>query len=199
MNVWFYPVNPENPENPDSDNKKAPWRIYVLGLFFTELICRMNCLISPFVIEEISKGDSKAAKRRLDAVSPFSILQVNEEIKELANTYFTALKLPEKAKLDASHLATAVWYQLDYLLSWNCKHIVSARVRKMVQEINAVQNLPTPIIMYPRRINGDIICVPIPLLKKSAKFVLLSKPNVKVILIKCLHRLPKLSNSIKID
>ena len=58
---------------------------------------QMNCLISPFVIEEISKGDSDAAKKRLDAVLPFSILQVNEEIKKLAYTYFTTLKLPEKA------------------------------------------------------------------------------------------------------
>jgi len=113
---------------------------------------QMNCLISPFVVEEISKGDSKAAKRRLDAVSPFSILQVNEDIKELAKTYFTGLKLPEKAKLDASHLATAVWYQLDYLLSWNCKHIVSARVRKMLQEINAQENLPTPILCTPEEL-----------------------------------------------
>jgi len=113
---------------------------------------QMNCLISPFVIEEISKGDPEAAKRRLDVVLPFSILQVNEEIKELANTYFIALKLPEKAKLDASHLAIAVWYQLDYILSWNCKHIVSGRVRKIVQEINAVQNLPTPIICTPEEL-----------------------------------------------
>jgi len=47
------------------------------------------------------------------------------------------LEIPEKARLDAAHLATAVWHEMDYLLSWNCRHIVSGRVKKLLEEINA--------------------------------------------------------------
>lgn len=77
------------------------------------------------------------------------MLPANEEVKKLADTYFVAISLPERARLDAFHLALAVWHQLDYLLSWNCKHIVSARVRKIVQELNQQRGLTTPIICTP--------------------------------------------------
>jgi len=113
---------------------------------------QMNCFISPFVIKEISKGDPGAAKKRLEVVSPFSILQNHQQIEELAYTYFMALDLPEKAKLDAFHLAIATWYQIDYLLSWNCKHIVSARVRQIVQDINEQRKILTPVICTPEEL-----------------------------------------------
>jgi len=101
------------------------------------------------VIEEVSNGNLEAANRRLQVVSHLPILQANEEVKKLADTYFVAINLPERARLDASHLAMAVWHRLDYLLSWNCKHIVSARVRKIVQELNQQRELLTPILCTP--------------------------------------------------
>jgi hypothetical protein len=109
----------------------------------------VNCFVSPFVIEEVSNGNPEAANRRLQVVSHLPMLPANEEVKKLADTYFVAISLPERARLDAFHLALAVWHQLDYLLSWNCKHIVSARVRKIVQELNQQRGLTTPIICTP--------------------------------------------------
>lgn len=110
---------------------------------------QVHCWVSPFVIEELSNGNPEAANRRLQVVSHLPMLPVNEEIKKLADTYFVTLGLPERARLDASHLAMAVWHQMDYLLSWNCKHIVSARVRKIVQDLNQPRALSTPIICTP--------------------------------------------------
>jgi len=40
-------------------------------------------------------------------------LQVNEEIEALAREYFAALDIPEKAKIDAFHLAVAAWHRMD--------------------------------------------------------------------------------------
>ncbi len=71
--------------------------------------------MSPFVREELSNGNPEAANRRLQVVSHLPMLSVNEEIKKLADTYFVAISLPERARLDASHLAMAVWHQMDYL------------------------------------------------------------------------------------
>lgn len=47
------------------------------------------------------------------------------------------LDIPEQARVDAYHLAIATWHGMDYLVSWNCAHIVAARVRRVVQRINA--------------------------------------------------------------
>jgi hypothetical protein len=110
---------------------------------------QVHCWVSPFVMEEISSGHPEVANRRLQMVSHLPMLSVNEEIKKLADTYFVAISLPERARLDASHLAMAVWHQMDYLLSWNCKHIVSARVRQIVQDLNQPRALSTPIICTP--------------------------------------------------
>ncbi|MEW6211629.1 MAG: type II toxin-antitoxin system VapC family toxin [Acidobacteriota bacterium] len=77
----------------------------------------VDCFISPFVIDEASRGDQQAAQRRMAAVSGFAVLEVNEEIRDLAEKYFAAITLPDKAKMDAFHLAIAVWHKMDYLLT----------------------------------------------------------------------------------
>ena len=87
---------------------------------------KVDGFISPFVNQEISRGDSEAAQKRIEAVKDLPVLEINHDIQELAEKYFVALEIPEKARLDAAHLAIAVWHEMDYLLSWNCRHIVSA-------------------------------------------------------------------------
>jgi hypothetical protein len=113
---------------------------------------QVKCFISPFVIQEISLGDEEAAKKRNNAIRDFPVLELNREIQDLAQKYFAALKIPDKAKLDASHLAVAVWHEMDYVLSWNCKHIVSGKVKKVLEEINAKLNLKTPILCTPEEL-----------------------------------------------
>jgi hypothetical protein len=67
----------------------------------------------------------------------------------LAAAYFAAIPLPDKAQADAYHLSLAAWYGLDYLVSWNCTHIVSGRVRMIIEEVNAEFGIRTPIICTP--------------------------------------------------
>ncbi|MGH9823160.1 MAG: type II toxin-antitoxin system VapC family toxin [Blastocatellia bacterium] len=84
---------------------------------------------SPFVVEEASRGDAEAAQRRMAVLAAFAILEVNQEVQNLAEKYFAAIDLPDRARIDAFHLALAVWHRTDYLLSWNCKHIGSTSAK----------------------------------------------------------------------
>lgn len=113
---------------------------------------QVDCFISPFVIEEASRGDQEAAQKRMAALMGFTILKVNDEVRNLAERYFEAIDLPGKARIDAFHLAIAVWHGTDYLLSWNCKHIASARVRKILAEINETLSIHTPVICTPEEL-----------------------------------------------
>ena len=79
----------------------------------------VECFVSPFVIDEATRGDDEYARKRLEAIADFSVLQVNEEVEMLAREYFAALNIPKKAKIDAFHLAVAAWHKMDYVLSWN--------------------------------------------------------------------------------
>lgn len=112
----------------------------------------VDAFISPFVYQEISRGDKIAAQKRIDAVKNLPVLEINAEIQKLAEKYFATLDIPEKAKLDTAHLAVAVWHEIDYLLSWNCRHIVSGRTKKSLREINSTLHLKTPVLCTPEEL-----------------------------------------------
>jgi len=108
--------------------------------------------VSSVVLEEIGKGDPGAAKRRAEAVSKFEVLEVIKEVRELADRYFVAIDLPERARADAYHLALAVWHGMDYLVTWNCTHIAGGRVRRTVQGVNVGQGIASPVICTPEEL-----------------------------------------------
>lgn len=111
-----------------------------------------DAFVSPVVLEEIAQGDPDAAQRRQQSITTFSVLEVVSEVHALAAAYFAAIPLPDKAQADAYHLALAAWHGLDYLVSWNCTHIVSGRVRMIIEEINAEFGIRTPIICTPEEL-----------------------------------------------
>ncbi len=110
---------------------------------------KVDCFVSPFVIQEASRGDSVMAAKRLDAIVEFPVLAQNGTVDELAQRYFEKMSIPESAKIDAFHMALAAAYEMDYLLSWNCRHIASARVQKTIQKMNDELEMQTPVMCTP--------------------------------------------------
>lgn len=90
--------------------------------------------ISQVVLDEIAAGDPEAAVKRLSLVTGWDVLGLTHEVESLAIEYFDAISLPQAARADALHLALATAHGVDYLASWNCRHIASARVRQIVQD-----------------------------------------------------------------
>ncbi len=90
--------------------------------------------ISEFVIYEASAGDPKAAKRRLEIIADLPELDVNEEVEELANQLVRHAAIPNKAKIDALHISVAAIHGVDYLLTWNCRHIANAVLRPKIEQ-----------------------------------------------------------------
>ena len=113
---------------------------------------KLDCFISDFVIHEISLGDKDEARKRLDAVKDFTFLENNPDIEELGLIYFKLFNIPEKSKFDSLHLAITVWYKVDFLLSWNCKHIANANVNLKLREYNNKNDLFTPILCTPEEL-----------------------------------------------
>ena len=92
--------------------------------------------ISQIVYDEVSRGDASAAERRLTAIGEFSVLEMTPDVASLASVYYDALDIPEKARNDSIHLSLATCHGMNYLVSWNCAHISSGRVRNIVGRIN---------------------------------------------------------------
>jgi len=120
--------------------------------WWSQQLSRYEPYISEVVHEEISRGDATAVALRQRAVEGFARLTVTPDVTRLARKYYAALDLPDKARLDALHLALAVQNGMDYLVSWNFAHIVGARPRSIVQKINYRMKVETPVICTPEEL-----------------------------------------------
>lgn len=105
--------------------------------------------VSQFVLDEASAGDSEAAGRRLEALRGMPLLDVSTEVIGLAGRLLTEGGMPAKARLDALHVATAAVHGMDYLLSWNCKHIANAMLRSRIESICRTAGFEPPVICTP--------------------------------------------------
>ena len=108
--------------------------------------------ISQVVFDEISRGNPTAAQERLEAIREFQVLEMTIDTTALAELYYNALQIPQKARNDSLHLALAVHHGIDYLVTWNCKHIASGRVISTIQTINDYHGYQTPIICTPEEL-----------------------------------------------
>jgi hypothetical protein len=113
---------------------------------FWKIRDRFRLWISQEVIEEISKGDKEAARRRVEFVKGIELLSEPEGIDALAITYQALLDIPDRAKRDCFHLAYCVLSRVDYLLSWNCTHLGPSAQDK-ARVYNDKHELWTPLLM----------------------------------------------------
>lgn len=113
---------------------------------------KFDCFISQIVVEEISLGDKNAALNRLSVAKKIPDLAYNIEVENLAIQYLKLLGIPEKAKLDAFHLAYSVLYNIDFLLSWNCKHIANSLINLKIRNFNNDNSLFVPFLCTPQEL-----------------------------------------------
>lgn len=108
-----------------------------------------DLFISQFVLDEASSGDVDAAARRLTALQEASLLDVTEDAIVLAENLIAAGGLPAKARIDALHIAIATVHGMDYLLTWNCKHIANASLRGRIEDLCREAGFEPPVICTP--------------------------------------------------
>ena len=105
-------------------------------------------------MKEIGAGDPTAAAERLAFVKEIPILDVATEAESLGEALLRGIPLPTKAAVDALHIAIAVVNGLDYLLTWNCKHIANATLRSRIQTLCGAFGYDPPQICTPEELLG---------------------------------------------
>jgi len=55
---------------------------------------------------------------------------------KLADRFVRRTVLPIKAGDDALHIALATEHDMDYLLTWNCKHIANPMIQKKIAALS---------------------------------------------------------------
>ncbi|MCX7047918.1 MAG: PIN domain-containing protein [Candidatus Sumerlaeota bacterium] len=111
---------------------------------------------SLLVLEEIERTPDQELQanmvRLLNSLSA-TILDTNSAIFELAGAYRE--QVLHDAINDTAHIATASYYRLDAIVSWNFRHIVNFKTMRAIHDINARLSFPNVQILSLQNLGGD--------------------------------------------
>ena len=106
--------------------------------------------VSQAVIKESSAGDTDAARRRLEFLNPFPLLDISGEVESLAANLIANVPLPPNAQVDALHIAVAAVNEMNYLVTWNCTHIANATLRSKIEKVCRSRGYEPPVVCTPQ-------------------------------------------------
>jgi hypothetical protein len=110
---------------------------------------RFELFTSLLVHQKASQGDPVAAAERLGIVAGIPLVPTTDAAVKLADELLAHAALPAKARVDALRLGTATVNGLDFLMTWNCRHLANAVLRPKIEEICRRSGFEPPIICTP--------------------------------------------------
>jgi len=113
-----------------------------------------DCFISQIVIDEVSAGDPDEARKRMEIINMFPVLEVTEEALLLAKAILSSEAIPPRAVREAAHVSVAAVHDVNYLLTWNCTHLANAQVIRRLSVVCNREGFHMPIICTPEELMG---------------------------------------------
>jgi predicted nucleic acid-binding protein len=113
---------------------------------------RFDLFASQLVVQECAAGDKQAAKERLGSLSDIALLPTTPEAEQLADALLVGHGVPESHPEDALHIALAAAHGIEYLLTWNCRHIANAAVRLTIERVCRDVGYEPPVICTPEEL-----------------------------------------------
>ncbi len=126
-----------------------------LTLAWWEKRGQYELMVSEVVLRECGAGDSESAAKRLEVVRDLPLLLITEQAIKIAEDLIKQKIVPLKAIEDALHIAIATANGVDYLVTWNCRHIANPEIQRGIasylEQIGAV----LPFICTPEELLGE--------------------------------------------
>jgi len=117
---------------------------------------KFRFLTSDVTVDEMTNAPEQVRELLESTFTEESILPVTEESEKLAESYMGRNILPPKYSDDARHVAVCTIAQIEYLVSWNFKHLVNVEREKGFNAVNLLQGYRTIRIVNPLEfIYGD--------------------------------------------
>jgi hypothetical protein len=110
---------------------------------------RHRLFVSKLVLDECSVGDPAAAAERLAALASLNLLKAKPEVDDLAARLMSDFAIPRSEPRDAVHVSLAAVNDIEFLVSWNFKHIVNPATRKTIERVCVRAGFVPPIICTP--------------------------------------------------
>ena len=110
---------------------------------------------SQYVIDEASDGDPDLADERLESLNGIPLLAADPDVEIIVDEIMSREILPPRAIFDALHIAITAHHRIEYLLTWNCRHIANAKILPRIHSVLTDLKVPIPIICTPEEMVGD--------------------------------------------
>jgi hypothetical protein len=107
---------------------------------------RYELVTSEVVLVEAGSGDAAVAAQRLVAMRGVRVLADSPEVEFIATELIRRRLLPAKARLDAVHVAYASVYQVEFLATWNCRHLANPKIRSAIKTLFDELDKHLPVI-----------------------------------------------------
>lgn len=114
-----------------------------------DLVC------SQTVLDECGRGETEMAARRLALLDAIPLLDLSPEVLAVSRELLARDIIPTKAADDAVHIAVAAVHEVDYLLTWNCRHIANPHNRRRISACLADNGYRSSVICTPEELIGD--------------------------------------------
>jgi predicted nucleic acid-binding protein len=110
--------------------------------------------ISALVEEEIAGGDPMAAAKRLESVADIPSILITSEAQSLAEALVASKAVPDNSVRDALHIAIAATQGIEYLLTWNFKHINNAETKALIARVVEGDGWACPVLCSPEELGS---------------------------------------------
>ncbi|MCG6534772.1 MAG: type II toxin-antitoxin system VapC family toxin [Syntrophales bacterium LBB04] len=138
---------------PSSDLLAAAWQKVTMDWWETQR-GRFALFASDIVIEEAGRGDDIAVARRLEALAGIPLLAMTDDVLVLSESLIRAGALPKQAIGDSLHVALTGVHGVDYLLTWNYRHIDNAEKKPLIRKVCLANGYGYPEICTPQELMG---------------------------------------------
>ncbi len=123
-------------------------------VWWSDASTRFNLFVSQLVEDECLAGDPDAAQERIEALVGIPRLRIVDSAQDLADLLMNHKAIPESEPRDALHIGIAAVHGIQYLVTWNFKHIANATLRNRINRVCRDAGHEPPIICTPEEIAG---------------------------------------------
>jgi len=112
-------------------------------------VAKYRLVVSRVVADECAAGDPHAAQERLEVLDSLEFIGTSPLVDELAHKLIEQFAVPKTEPRDAVHISLAAVNGIEYLVSWNFKHIVNPTTRSAIERICHDAGFVPPMICTP--------------------------------------------------
>lgn len=120
------------------------------------LTTQYDCYVSALVREEIERGDPEAASGRLANLDGIAVLTISDDARTLARAMIETHLVPSRFPEDALHIAIAAVHGMDYVLTWNFKHLNNVQTKGKIADFIEECGYGPPLVCSPDELFGEI-------------------------------------------